>query len=149
MIAPVLYLNIGSGVLRGMGELHFLVIKSGVNINDTRVIHCLIIKLPTGSVRQIGFQYIYKVFFAVIAHSQINAGITEHLFLTGLYVAAHSHYHSLRITLLGLMQHLPALAVRNIGHSAGIDNIYVCPLVKRHNLIALFFQFLTYYIHFV
>ena len=77
---------------------------------------------------------------AVVADGQVNGRVCPDPVPVRLHVAADGDHDRAGTALFGPVQHLPALAVGNIGNSTGVDHVYVRLPVKRDRLIALFFQ---------
>ena len=102
--------------------------------------------LPPG---QISCQDVPDLRLAVVADHQIDRFVPLHPVRVGLHIAAHGDDHRVRVLLFGPVQHLAALAVRNVGHRAGVDHIDIRPLVKGDFEIALVPQDLAHDIQFI
>ena len=86
------------------------------------------------------FQDSQQILFLIIANHNINTGIYLLLVLLRLHIASRSDHHRIRIHLPGPVEHLPGLAVRNICHGAGVNNVDIRAFFKRNDLIPCILQ---------
>ena len=94
-------------------------------------------------------QNVRQACLLVISHYDIHRGVLFQRVGGHLHVAARCHHNGIRVHFLGPVQHLAGFAVRDIGHGAGVDNIYVRLLVKGDDLITAGFQLLLHGLGFV
>ena len=132
--------------------LHFLVLVGVIDIQNRLAVQGLAVitdKLfaaSRASFCQKSIQNLRDILLSVVSDCQIDARIRLKRFLSGLHITAHRHDDRLGILLLCAVQHLPALAVGNVGHRAGVYNIHICLLVKRHDLIPLLHEALLHHV---
>ena len=85
----------------------------------------------------------------VVADRKINGFVRAHAVGVRLHIASHSDHYSPGISLFGLVDHLAALSVGDVGDRAGVDHVYVRFLFKRDGNIPVFLHFLPHYVQFV
>ena len=85
----------------------------------------------------------------IVADGQIDGGIGSDPLGIGLHIAAHRDDDRLGIALFGLVDHLAALSVGNVGDRTGVDHIDVRLFFKGHNTVAGFFHFLPHNVQFI
>ena len=81
-----------------------------------------------------------QILFLIIANHNINTWIYLLLVLLRLHIASRSHHNRIRIHLPGPVEHLPGLAVRNVCHGTGVDNVDIRAFFKRNDLIPCILQ---------
>ena len=141
LITAVLDLNKCPGVIRDLVDVKCLILSGFPNIDQRILFHMFSC--------EIFIQQRYQVFFPVIADDHVYGGVLFQLFSCRLHVAACCHHHCVRIHFLCPVQHLPGLAVRDIGDRTGVDHIHIGLLLKRHDLIARLLQKLLHRLRFV
>ena len=139
LVAAVLNLHIGPGVLRRLFKLHLLIFPGMAYIYDRAAVQRFAAHwfCPERLAFQIFLQNPDHVFLPVIPDGQVNAGVPKRFLLARLHIAAHGHHQRPGIQCSGPVQHLPALAVRNICHRAGVDNIDIGLFLKGDHIVPL------------
>ena len=178
LVAPVLYFDIGAGMLSWLRQMQILIFPGVVDIDHpaqrgiSPLYRCpdaaplflfnrfprfsgsalqnlrLLFFVPPArclpacfrTVLQILFQDLYQVLLPVIPDHNVYRRVRRMKSLLGLHIASCRDHHCRRIHFPGTVQHLPGLPVRNVGHGAGIDDINIRLLLKRHDLISRPFQ---------
>ena len=150
LITAILYLDVCSGMPGGTPKLHFLILVCMIDVQDRGFSQGLV---PVFRLRPASFQVIlqdlHDVLFSVIPHQKVDALILLCILFSGLNIAAHSDYHGLRILLFCAVKHLPALSVRYVCDSTGVNDINIGRTVKWYNCIPLILQFLLHNFQFV
>ena len=85
-------------------------------------------------------QNLRQLLFFIVADQNIRRQRLLQTLRRCLHIAACRNDHRLGIALSRPVQHLPGLSVSHVRHRTRIDDIYICLSLKRHDLIAVFFQ---------
>ena len=131
LIAAILYLNIGAGMVFHLCDWHILVFGRVIYIY-----HCICLFL-------LGLKFLQNldnIFFSVISYYNINRLVCLTYFLRSLHIAARRHHNGIWIPFFCPMQHLAGLSIRNIGDSTVVDNIAISLFRKWTDRIAALSQ---------
>ena len=85
----------------------------------------------------------------VVSDREVDGLVRPDPLRVRLHVAAHGDDHRVRIRLFGLVDHLAALPVRDIGDRAGVDHVHFRLLLKRNGNIAVLLHLLPHYVQFI
>ena len=133
LITPILNLDKCSGMVSDFADIEPFIFPGLPNIqNITSLYSVLLLKII--------LQYLDQFNLFIIPNHQIHRRIVFQAFFCRLNVTAYSHYHRRRIFLFCLVKHLPGFPICNVCDRTGIDDIDICFLLKRDNLIPCLFQ---------
>ena len=133
LIAAVLYLDVCAGS-SGSLQLH------GFKYRMIRQICTGFFLLHPAF--QIALHDLRNAGLPVVPDAQIHQRVLLQTLSVGFHIAADGNHQCLRIEMLRPVQHLPALPVRNTGHTAGVDQIQVGLFLKGNHLISCTAQLL-------
>ena len=85
----------------------------------------------------------------VVSDRQVNGLVGSHALRVRLHVAAHCDDDCIRIQFFGLVDHLPALSVRDIGDCTGVDHIDVRLFFKGDGIVPEVLHFLPHNVQFI
>ena len=148
LIASVLYFDKGPGVARVL-QLHVLVLRAVCQVRHRPAAECAAVAAALTDALQELIQQLRDPGFVVIADRQIDGRIGPDPLGIGLHVASDCDDDRVGIAFFGLMDHLAALSVRDVGDRAGIDHVYVRLLFKGDDTVTGFLHFLTHYVQFI
>ena len=156
LIAPVLYFD-KSACVAGIRELHILVcgavrqVRHGPPAQRAALQPRSCVRAAYSRIRLVPFrlteELLEKVRYlclVIVADREINSAVRADPFGICLHVAAHRDHDRVRVPFFGFMDHLTALAVRNVGHRTSVDHIYVRLFLKRNGNIPVLFHFLAH-----
>ena len=141
LVASVLYLYIGSGMLCLSGHTHFLIFMGMCNVNQ------LYLWFFFFYFSKMLIQDCDEIFLFIIADDNVNAVIRFRALR--LHITTRSYDYCIRIHFSGSVEHLSGFAVSHVGNRTGIDHIHICALCKRHDLITVLLQHLLHCLGFI
>ena len=130
LVTSVLHLDIGPGMLCCPRKMQILILPGMADIHQ-------IFSDPFPAFF-ICFQDMDDLFFPVIANHNVHA--VRYFLRLFLHITAAGRHDGVRVHLPGAVQHLAGFPIRHVRHRTGIDNIYICLFMKRHDLIAAVLQ---------